>query len=136
MSFCCSGNRQSLKQRGSYATYFDVLGIEPTLPRDILLEERREMYQWSNTDEYPPHLDSIPAKDDFAQWQIFNRLGLVQTGILIQKIVPEDELHAEIAERLWGKAVWLSGIRGQPYAGDTIAEIENNNKSDRKTEPM
>lgn len=45
--FCCS-----------FASLFDVLGIEPTLPRYLTLEEQKKLYNWTS---YPKNEDGTPA---------------------------------------------------------------------------
>jgi hypothetical protein len=68
----------------SYATYFDIAGFEPSLPRGTTdLDVAKEMYDWSKPsaeDDYPPHLAQIPAKDAESLTKIFNTLRLLETG--------------------------------------------------------
>lgn len=118
----------------SYASFFDILAIEPTIPRSIPLEEKRSMYQWSDgTDKYPPHLAVIPDKDNVHIFKIFNALGLIQTGALLKKLVPSDDFLGRIGRKIWEARRKLVGISSMPYAGTTIAEIEERNRHNRKT---
>lgn len=114
----------------SYASFFDVLAIEPTFPRQLSIEERQAIYRWSDgKDGYPPHLATIPEKDQVELTKIFDALGLGQIGVLIQKVLPSDEIGLSEWERQRREA----GILGEPYKGSTVAEIEARNKEDRKT---
>ena len=75
-----------------FASLFDVLGIEPTLPRYRTLEEQRQLYQFSsypqNPDgsfaQYPPHLKHIPDDERVSLLRIFNPIGLAETQILLK----------------------------------------------------
>ena len=115
----------------SYATWFNVLQIESTIPQviseTIELDEKATRYQWSTEGDYPPHLTSIPKQDQFSQWTIFNKLGLLSTMTLLPKIVPKKKFLGSFSEKL---NEW---IHGTAYEGHTIDQIEDANKSNRKT---
>lgn len=93
------------------------------------------MYKWSDgTDGYPPHLDVIPKKDEVSQLEIFNTLGLIQSGVLIRKIVPfKNGFFQRVSDALWTLERKIVGIRGEPYEGVTIADVEERNRYDRKS---
>lgn len=46
----------------SFASLFDVLGIEPTLPRYLTLEEQKKLYNWTS---YPKNEDGIPSDCEY-----------------------------------------------------------------------
>lgn len=93
------------------------------------------MYKWSDgTDGYPPHLDVIPKEDEVSQLEIFNTLGLIQSGVLIRKIVPfKNGFLQRASDALWTLERKIVGIRGEPYEGVTIADVEKGNRYDRKS---
>lgn len=93
------------------------------------------MYKWSDgTDGYPPHLDVIPKKDEVSQLEIFNTLGLIQSGVLIRKIIPfKNGFLQQASDAQWKLERELVGIRGEPYEGVTIADVEKRNRFDRKS---
>ncbi|KAI1862623.1 uncharacterized protein JN550_010148 [Neoarthrinium moseri] len=121
----------------SYGSYFDVLALEPTLPRYIDLKEKRDMYQYSpypldngQPATYPPHLQTIPRSDQEPQWKIFNALGLAESAIIIQKVVP-DTFLGKTADWILDKV--RSAIAGDPQAGPTIKDVEEYNMYHRKS---
>lgn len=93
------------------------------------------MYKWSDgTDGYPPHLDVIPKEDQVSKLEIFNGLGLIQSGVLIRKIIPFNNGFLQRASNaLWTLERKIVGIRGEPYKGATIADVEKGNRYDRKS---
>lgn len=121
----------------SYETYFDALQIEPTLPRYIEKDLKKELYQWSdyptNRDgtpaQYPPHLQTIPRADQVSQTDLFNRLGLANTLLMIAKLVP-DTWYGKTAD--WGISILQRAFNGSPMDG-TIKQIEEYNRSHRKS---
>ncbi|KAK4171830.1 putative lipoxygenase [Triangularia setosa] len=121
----------------SYETYFDALQIEPTLPRYIEKDQKKELYQWSdyptNRDgtpaQYPPHLQTIPREDQFSQQQLFNGLGLANTIVMIAKLVP-DTWYGKTVN--WGIGILQRVINGDPMDG-TLKEIEEYNRAHRKS---
>lgn len=122
----------------SYSTYFDVLAVESTLPRYIDLAEKKQSYKFSpyplledgTQAKYPPHLDHIPAKDDVAQWKIFNVLGIAEAQVILQKVVP-DEFCGKTKEWLQAKARAL--VAGKGEVGITIQDVVDYNKNNRKS---
>ncbi|KAH6655409.1 lipoxygenase [Truncatella angustata] len=122
----------------SYASYFDVLAIEPTLPRYIDLKEKRDIYQYSaypigddgKPAAYPPHLQVIPKADDVSKWKIFNALGLAQSIVIVRKVIP-DSFLGKTAEWLQNTAIDV--IAGDPSVGPTIKDCEEYNKFHRKS---
>ncbi|KAH6884010.1 lipoxygenase [Thelonectria olida] len=122
----------------SYESYFDVMQIEPTLPRYTDLSAKKEIFQYSpypkNLDgsvaQYPPHLEHIPKEDQFSLLKLFNALGLAETEILIKQVVPDS---------IVGKtATWIVGlvngnIRDAANQGSSIKAYETYNKLHRKS---
>ncbi|KAK4987243.1 hypothetical protein LTR50_004755 [Elasticomyces elasticus] len=120
----------------SYQSFFDVLAIEPTIPQAIPFHEKGNMYRFSNGDDgFPPHLDVIPKKEQVSQYTLFSALALVQTKLLVQKIIPSKSITGRFADDLKARAINAErdAIAGAPYRGNTIADIEKLNRSDRKT---
>jgi len=123
-----------------FASLFDVLGIEPTLPKYRTLEEQRELYQFSsypkNPDgsiaQYPPHLKYIPDDERVSLLRIFNPIGLAETQILLKRLTPdEDGIHGRTKNWLFEKARALA-FGGQPEKGITIQDVVDYNKYHRK----
>lgn len=122
----------------SYSTYFDVLAVESTLPRYIDLSEKKKSYKFSaypkNEDgtqaQYPPHLEHIPAKDDVAQWKIFNILGIAESLVLLQKVVPDEFLGKT---KDWILSKERAVVAGSPQTGLTIQDVVDYNKHHRKS---
>ena len=112
--------------------WYNVLGIESVIPRPLSLEEkkRRYRYQASSKDRYPPHLDAIPRKDQVPEWEIFDKMGLVQASFLLPEIVPKT-LVSRLAADITHKFRQLNF--GDPEQGFTIAEIEQQNKENRNS---
>lgn len=116
----------------SFGIWLNVLGVESTIPRPLTLAQKKELYKYqpSTKDRYPPHLDAIPAKDEVSRFEIFDKLGLLQSAILIPNIVPKtfvSSIASGITER------FREWIFGNPEKGITIAEIEQLNKVNRKS---
>ncbi|KAI0134249.1 lipoxygenase [Xylariales sp. AK1849] len=133
----------------SYGSYFDVLAIEPTLPRYMDLSEQRSKYQWSEYPNetvtlkdgdtkttvqrpaaYPPHLQTVPKEDDVSRAAIFTALGLAESAIILQKVVP-DTFLGKTADWLLTKV--RSAIEGHPQAGPSIKDVEEYNRYHRKS---
>jgi hypothetical protein len=130
----------------SYATYFDVLAVEPTLPRYIDLEDKKKIYQWSEYPitpegkpaDYPPHLkttDTIPRDQKFTPFGIFSTLGLLETQVILQKITPDKggflgKTKKWLIEKERAAAF---GAGGSPQVGATIDDVWTYNKYHRKT---
>ncbi|KAK4158767.1 linoleate 9S-lipoxygenase 1 [Cladorrhinum sp. PSN259] len=124
----------------TFSALLDVLGIEPTLPRYISLEENRKLYTYSaypknpegSFAQYPPHLEIIPPDQALTPFGIFNTIGLVETQIILQKITPdEDGFIGKTKEWLLEKAR-AAAYGGNPEKGITIQDIVDYNKYHRK----
>jgi hypothetical protein len=122
----------------SYSTYFDVLAVESTLPRYISPEEKKQSYKFTsypmNEDgtpaQYPPSLNHIPAKDEVALWKIFNVLGLAESLVLLQKVIPDEFLGKT---RDWIQSKEREVVAGSPQTGLTIEDVVEYNKHHRKS---
>ena len=76
---------------------------------------------------------SIPPEHKFDQKEIFNNLGLEQTVVLIQKLLPSGNIITDEAEqKRWDEARSNIEISGDPFKGSSIADIEDRNKKDRR----
>lgn len=89
----------------SYASYFDVIGIEPTITREISASKRKSLYEWSD-DVFPPHLNEIPPGDEVHPEVIFDKLGLREISWLIAKLIPGVVIPNECLE--------ARGFQGNP----------------------
>lgn len=122
----------------TYESYFDVLQIEPTLPKYIDLSDKKKMYRYSayptqedgSQARYPPHLQTIPRKDEVSQFKIFNALGLAQTQIMVTKVIP-DSLLGKTADWLLTKA--REHVAGTPQVAVTIQDSVDYNMYHRKS---
>ncbi|KAL6408082.1 lipoxygenase [Ilyonectria robusta] len=122
----------------SYESYFDVMQIEPTLPRYTDLSAKKEIFQYSsypkNPDgsvaQYPPHLEYIPKEDQVSLLKIFNALGLAETEILIKQVVP-DSIVGKTAT--WIVDLVNGNIRDAANQGSSIKAYETYNKLHRKS---
>jgi hypothetical protein len=116
----------------SFTAWFNVLGIKSTIPRQVSFDQKKDLYKYQppTKDRYPPHLDAIPSQDQVSQYEIFDRMGLVQAATLIPNIVPKD-LVSGIASDITHK--FREWMFGDPEQGFTIAEIEHQNKVNRKS---
>ena len=90
-------------------------------------------FQPANSDPYPPHLDVIPRKDNESKYEIFNKLGLLEAAVLLQKIVPAKTFIGRWANDV--KAIAKKIVAGEPYAGSLLRDVERNNgqAKNRKT---
>ncbi|KAK4163830.1 putative lipoxygenase [Cladorrhinum sp. PSN259] len=121
----------------SYETYFDALQVEPTMPRYVHKDKKKELYQWSdyptNRDGtpalYPPHLQTIPREDQVGLQQLFDGLGLADTLLMIGKLVP-DTWYGKTAD--WGIGILQRAFNGSPMDG-TIKQLEEYNRAHRKS---
>jgi hypothetical protein len=115
-----------------------VLQVEPTLPRYLDLTDKKNIYQFSaypknpdgTTAQYPPHLETIPKNDQVPIHQIFNFLGLVETQIMVQKIIP-DTIVGKTAN--WFISVASQVIAGTPEVGVNFKSIEAYNRNNKKS---
>ncbi|KAL2166310.1 hypothetical protein VTG60DRAFT_2942 [Thermothelomyces hinnuleus] len=123
-----------------YASLFDVLGVEPSLPRLMSLEEQRKLYQYSaypkNADgtpaPYPPHLEHIPSDQDYSLFAIFNKIGLIETQVILQKITPdEDGFRGRTKEWILEKLRAVA-YGGEPEEGIKIQDVVDYNRHHRK----
>jgi hypothetical protein len=87
-------------------------------------------YQPEGKDRYPPHLDSIPTEDQVSKFKIFDTLGLLQVATLLPNIVPKN-LLSTIASDITDK--FREWVFGDPEQGITIADIEQQNRINRKS---
>lgn len=97
-----------------------MIGIEPTICREISGAARKSLYEWSN-DAFPPHLNEIPKEVQVSSEVIFDSLGLGQTTWLIQNLIPDVMISNEVLE--------AQGLQGNPYLGDSISDIEERNRN-------
>ncbi|PNS20121.1 60S ribosomal protein L26-2 [Sphaceloma murrayae] len=84
----------------SFAAYFDVANFETSIPRPVALEEKRQIYTYQKpwSDNYPPHLNLIPPKDEVPLTTIFNKMRLLDTSSLLTQLVPDfvyDFIHSD-----------------------------------------
>ncbi|AEO56683.1 hypothetical protein MYCTH_100489 [Thermothelomyces thermophilus ATCC 42464] len=127
-------------REGTFASLFDVLGVEATLPRFRTLEEQRNLYKFSeyptNADgspaQYPPHLEHIPSDRSVSVFKIFDVAGLLETRVLLKKITPdEDGILGRTREWLLEKERAVA-FGGEPEKGVSIQDVVDYNKYHRK----
>lgn len=82
-------------------------------------------HQGIGSDEYPPHLNQIPWKDQTSQFQIFNFLGIAEATLLLPKIIPDNFINKVSASI---QSVILDLVNGEPEEGETMNTIYQNNK--------
>ncbi|KAL3422779.1 lipoxygenase 1 [Phlyctema vagabunda] len=97
------------------ASHFDTRGFEPIIPQRRALDQKRELYQWSDgTDGFPPHLNTLPPDEtEAAVGQIFDlkQQGFIgAVGSIMSFIIPET-----------------ISAQGTPFKGPTIADCEKYN---------
>ncbi|KAF2240034.1 Lipoxygenase [Viridothelium virens] len=123
------------KVEEAFICYCNVIGIETIIPQQMPLTVKNKQYQFqpTNSDSYPPHLDVIPREDNASQYEIFNKLGLVQASLLLPKIVPTKTWFGRFGNAI--KEEMKKLVAGEPYAGHLIQDIEENNRQpkNRKT---
>ncbi|KAK4153034.1 lipoxygenase [Chaetomidium leptoderma] len=123
----------------TFASLYDVFGIEATLPRHRTLEEQKDLYQFSayptNSDgspaQYPPFLRNIPQDQAVSVFKIFNFVGLVETQVLLRKITP-DEGGIGGRTKEWLLEFDRSVAGGNPEKGIKIQDVVDYNKYHRK----
>lgn len=128
---------KTLTYTPSYESFFDVMQIEPTLPRLIEVDEKKAIYRWSayptNPDgtpaQYPPHLDTIPEKDQVSANDIFGWLYLKETQLLVAKLIP-DSIGGKTFN--FFQELIADKIGGRPMVG-TLRQIEEYNRHNRKS---
>lgn len=124
----------------TFSSLFDVLGIEPTLPRLIPLEEQKKLYQWSaypkNADgtpaSYPPHLQAIPKDQEINQFHIFSAIGLIETQVLLTKITPDEGGFLGKTKQWLLEKARATAFGGEPEKGVRIQDVVDYNKFHRK----
>ncbi|KAK3326154.1 lipoxygenase [Apodospora peruviana] len=124
----------------TFASLFDVLGIEPTLPRYTPLEEQRKLYHFSsypkNPDgtlaDYPPHLQTIPPDQSFTPFGIFNAIGLIQTQVILQKLTPDEDGFLGRTKKWLLEKERAAAFGGDPEKGLKIQDVVEYNKYHRK----
>lgn len=124
----------------SFAALFDVLGIEPTLPRHTGLGEQKKLYQYSayptNADgtpaNYPPHLQHVPQDQDVNILKIFNAIGVVEMQVLLQKITPDEDGFLGRTREWFLEKARAAAFGGDPESGITIQDVVDYNKYHRK----
>ncbi|KAK3328542.1 lipoxygenase [Cercophora scortea] len=124
----------------TFASLFDVLGIESTLPRYVTLEEQKKLYQFSaypnNADgtpaDYPPHLQHIPPDQDISQFAIFSAIGLIQTQVILQKITPDEDGFLGRTKKWLVEKERAAAFGGDPEKGLKIQDVVDYNKFHRK----
>jgi len=123
-----------------FASLFDVLGIEPTLPRFLSLEEQRKLYNFTsypnNADgspaEYPPHLQHIPPDQSYTPFGIFNAIGLIQTQVILKKLTPDEDGFLGRTKKWLVEKERAAAFGGDPQKGVNIQDVVNYNKWHRK----
>ncbi|KAK0612228.1 lipoxygenase [Immersiella caudata] len=121
----------------TYESLYDVMQIEPTLPRLIAREEKKAIYRWSaypknpdgSTAQYPPHLETIPEGDKVSDNDIFGFLRIKETQLLVAKVVP-DKIVGKTFN--WFQSVVAQLIEGNPMNG-TLRQLEDYNRNNRKS---
>ncbi|KAK0720287.1 lipoxygenase [Lasiosphaeris hirsuta] len=124
----------------TFASLFDVLGVESTLPRLIPLEEQKKLYQYSaypkNADgtlaSYPPHLEVIPQDQELSQFQIFSKIGLIETQVILQKIIPDEDGFLGKTKAWLVEKSRAAAFGGDPEKGLRIQDVVDYNKFHRK----
>jgi len=110
---------RSADQSFSHAADFDSKGYEPIIPKDRTLDQKKDIYKWSDPskDNYPPHLETVPPDQQEGPGgvgQIFDKSTQAFVGavaLIFSFIIPENIEH-----------------KGTPYAGPTLADVETYNR--------
>ncbi|KAI0594879.1 hypothetical protein F4775DRAFT_595890 [Biscogniauxia sp. FL1348] len=95
------------------ASHFNLYGFEPIIPTERNLEQKREIYSWSDpeVDGFPPHLNPVNPPDTAG---IFDEAKVAFIKIIASAysfIIPENIEH-----------------EGTPYKGPTLADCEKYNR--------
>ena len=88
-------------------------------------------YQWSTDEDYPPHLKTIPYRDQAQLYEIFNVMGLIGIAAILPKIVPKTKFLGSFSRFLYQKV--NETVHGTEYEGLTIADVERANRENKKT---
>ncbi|PSK60223.1 hypothetical protein B9Z65_1121 [Elsinoe australis] len=122
----------------SFAAYFDVASFETAIPRPVSLKEKRNIYTYQPpwSDNYPPHLNLIPPKDEVPLTTIFNKMRLLDTSTLLTQLVPDfvfDFIHSDPeADTLDGLSKRNQELRAQKK--DIYAEPNIGDRNDWYTD--
>ena len=101
--------------------------METTIPQ--VIEDRAKIYVWSDgKDKYPPHLKVIPTNDpyDASQFEIFNKMGLLNAAGMLIKIVPENFLGSA-SLKAW--SLFEGVVNGRNDTGASIKDLESRNQN-------
>ena len=116
------------------------MGVEPTLPRFIPLEEQKKIYQFTpypkNADgtpaNYPPSLQHVPKDQDISQFHIFSAIGLIETQVILQKITPDEDGFLGRTKQWLLEKGRAAAFGGDPEKGMKIQDVVDYNKYHRK----
>lgn len=132
----------------------DICDYEPSLPRPYTIEEKRDIFVFSDpgTDNFPPHLnlgDVNDASNPTVQWseantsqsqkatlssaQLFNQLRLAQMSALLPALIPKKFLDQAKAKLGQGIATYNFGRMGTPDQGQTLEDVEKYNREQRSS---
>ncbi|KAH7633240.1 lipoxygenase [Sordaria sp. MPI-SDFR-AT-0083] len=123
-----------------FNSLFDVLGIEPTFPRYVSLEQQRNIYQFTpypnNADgtpaEFPPHLQHIPVNQNYTVFGVFNTAGLLETAVILQKLIPDEDGFLGRTKQWLLEKARAAAYGGEPEKGITIQDVDDYNRFHRK----
>ncbi|KAK4691392.1 hypothetical protein P7C71_g5600, partial [Lecanoromycetidae sp. Uapishka_2] len=102
----------------AYAAHFDAKGFEPIIPRQRSLEQKRDIYKWSDpsADGYPPHLETLPADQ---------KDGAPNVGNIFD--VPTKDFVGALGAAFSFIIPKSIEDKGTPYAGPTLTDCWNYN---------
>jgi len=124
----------------TFSSLFDVMGVEPTLPRFISLEEQKKLYQFTpypkNADgtpaNFPPALQHVPKDQEISQFHIFSAIGLIETQVILQKITPDEDGFLGRTKQWLLEKARATAFGGEPEKGMKIQDVVDYNKFHRK----
>lgn len=111
----------------SATAHFNQHGYEPIIPTQRALDQKRDVYQWSDpADRYPPHLKTVPPDQEEGAPGIGNIFDLKEKAYVgaistaFSFIIPQEIAH-----------------RGTPYEGPTLddTEVWNNTQPNPSPSP-
>lgn len=116
------------------------MGVEPTFPRFIPLEEQKKIYKFTpypkNADgtaaSFPPSLQLIPKDQDVNQFHIFSAIGLIETQVILQKITPDEDGFLGRTKQWLLEKARAAAFGGEPEKGIKIQDVVDYNKFHRK----
>ena len=79
------------------------------MPMGLGLQSKKDLYQWSRSDNFPPHLELIPKNQQVDLKEIFNLLRLAEAVTVIGKLLP-------------------ASFYGSPNIGNDVAALEVRNQ--------